>query len=370
MIMDSAMWFENSRVARCFLSFALGLVFFTRLGFADSDPARESVLKGLGDFRQSLEKGLHVKYDVTRHKKGGSDLSDYWSLHIGLTGTNGFLRVWSGEHALSGARRFHFTVDPDSKSRDRSIRVYDGTGYAVIAQGGDFIPALTVTGSSNQSLPEEDLYFELLGFESSRSRVKDFYTFKGFSGIPYDLVVVARDQDYVLRSTADGLISLSKQNFDDIFLDPTRGFVLVERRRCWEAGGQTMAKFKNSDFREVDSGVWVPMTSKIEYFDGPLDATGSLMLTADLVVKNVSVQPDESLFKLNLGSGKSIVDLATGEVISLAGRSDELIGDRLRESALRRAVAVGSGGRVIVFLNFLAALVIVSIILIARRKYS
>lgn len=82
---------------------------------------------------------------------------------------------------------------------------------------------------------------------------------------------------------------------DRIWLDRDHGWAV--RRREQTKDGQLMVRWENSELREVDAGLWLPMIVRHEEFaeDAPAEWRGKPVLTEEVRVKHIEINrvPDE-----------------------------------------------------------------------------
>ncbi len=299
--------------------------FFTTTLNAEEVISRADLIKGIQSFNAKIDRGLHVQYSanvnlaVPVEKANTEGILAIGSRKPGIAPP----QLWRAEHAYlnNGTKYFHLTAgSEDMKSDNDSLarKVADGKLTYIFYKDHSVLIVLqgkALKKYSKVPTPDEELYKEILGFESTKhNRV---HTLRGSKNPnPYDLLTVVKDKTYKIsqadKTFGKNIVLLEKLNVDRIWLDASRNFSIVRRERFWGTEKTLKAVFTNSEFKKTTDGVWLPQKSVIEYYGKP----GTKFFTPDqvvvrttLTIQHVSLTPPEKLFKPDLSDITYVVNM-------------------------------------------------------------
>lgn len=195
-------------------------------------------------------------------------------------------------------------------------------------------------------LPEEELYRELIGFESARQEIG--ITFKLDSSFPYDMLEVIRNADYRISSAptkklGKDLLVVEREGCERIFIDPALGFAIVRRERNWNAGLPLRVVIDNSNFRMLDSKLWLPTKSHIQYFGKPDSSPGKVIIEADLSVEHISLTSPDALFQIAPNPGMEVADVLHRKVLPIPPMNGRSLSEALDSASTSKPARAGDG---------------------------
>lgn len=285
---------------------------------ASDEKLREAVLASIQEQRNILRDGLHVRYFVDRRLL--QRIPPPWFVHVSgpKCDYSGSGRVFRAEHARKGDKFYAVTTLSKSASVQEDpglrTRVFDGTrGFVLVHKTGTaHVHQSADRGGPNQYVvPSEDLYREIIGFEALGQGIQ--VTFRGPQNpFPYDLLEVLQSpKSRVARVEEKGrtMILVDTPNVDRIWLDTNHGYAILRREWRWDAGEPVKARIENSDLRQMRDSLWLPMTSRIRYYDRESSRPNDVVVDATLKVEHLSLDPPDKLFAPPIQGGTLVVDL-------------------------------------------------------------
>lgn len=255
--------------------------------------------------REQLATAFWVKFKVVQSDLA-ADFADY--VHVaGFSHTPA--KVWFGEHAHAlGGKSFDYTSLVGARTNGKfSAKIADGECCYHQMREAEMINVYrgSVDNFSNQLLPEEDLYREIIGMESRRQDVGT--TFKGYRKTEsYDIFQIAGDKAFSFEKTDANTYRFSKPKVQNIWVDASKGYAVVRIERF--AGGVPVATIENSQFEFVESKLWLPRKSSITYYN----TAGVQAAKATLQVQGLSLSPRPELFKPQLDKFAGLCDVGNG----------------------------------------------------------
>lgn len=366
----------------CHLEMCAGVVYSQEI------ISRDALVEKIESFKRQVTDGLHVRYHVTQALVVPE--ADSRTIHIGGRDQGDTpLPFWRGEHAYRDAsgKDFHLTATSKyiSEEDDASLakKVYDGKlGYAFHT---DNKAAIVYRGNANGiipngMLPDEELYKELLGFESARQNIGN--TIRGYKNPdPYDLLTVVKDETYSIsladdKVFGDSVILLEKSNVDRIWLDTSINYSIVRRERYHQGMKSLETTFVNSEFEEVGDGVSLPKKSVIEYYGNPNSTDfvpDQVIVKAILSTDLLSLSAPDKLFEVDLANMQDIVDVEKSlKPIRLAPHAGETMEEFLdnAEHHTKPADKFGLGKILLISVNAVIVLVILILFYIKHHRSS
>jgi len=267
--------------------------------------------------RKILERGFHAEYEVSQ-RFSRKDCG-FAFVHVGgsMAGDR-LLPYWRSMHATKDARYFHrSTTDKAGFGPEDRTSVSDGENHYSVSPSVKLV-SVHREGRPHETRPVEELYMELIGFETSRWEFLPSLRGHG-NPHPFDLLQVLGDRGYSVQyeeSSAGNrsqVVVLEKPGVERIWLDQKRGFVITKRERKWNNSDVTMTLIENSAFVELAENVWLPQSSRIDYY-APADSpcAGDVAVTAELSILKLSLDPPESLFYPDLDGIVQVHDITHG----------------------------------------------------------
>jgi hypothetical protein len=132
---------------------------------------------------------------------------------------------------------------------------------------------------------------------------------------PFSVVAALESGAYRLRSSREMIgtsncLVLENPGRDKIWLDPDRGHALVQRIWNWEKDGTPMMCYRNSDFKEVAAGLWLPRIAQRDAYTHPSSRhAGKVQFTTTAEVTSFAINNvQDSLFQFHPAVGSMAVD--------------------------------------------------------------
>jgi hypothetical protein len=290
---------------------------------ADSSPvpSRAELIREVSKMRGELQqRGFQVGYSV--NQTFVAEDCAFSGVHVGGTMDPGkVLSFWWAEHAYSDARYFHLTSDQQLKldaDRYQHSHVRSDGAVILVVAGGRKIAEFRGIDSAQSKIPiDEELYREIIGFESSRQDLKT--TLRGFrSPEPYDLLSVLESAEYTIHKADEALgedvIVIEKTGVEKVWLDRARGCAILQYERWSENSSELSVQIKNSDFEKLGDSVWLPKKCDVFYYGNEgSGCSGQVAVHSTLTVDHISLDPPDMLFDLDREKVTAVVAVEKGQ---------------------------------------------------------
>ena len=276
------------------------------------DAIKIQIIRAITKQQALFDEGVMIKYHVDQEVLSKNDPFD--SVHIGNEKiAPSFGKFWKAEHAWKGAAYFsNTTLYKDSKEDPNlSLRINDGKRKFLVSREADSL--IVFQGNyqeqkGNIALPEEELYKEIIGMDSIRQDIG--ITFRGLKNpIAYCLAdILNEEQLIIVNESENDTVILELPGLDRIWLRPSHNFAVLRRERNWGQDLPIRVIIDNANFKEIKTGVWIPMKSNITYYSNPKAFSHEPCVKAVLSVDDWTLSLPKYIFTPDVDQGTLVSD--------------------------------------------------------------